>query len=304
MSELQIGLLALGALAVLGVLIFNKVQEIRARRDGARHFGSSHDDVLLGSAEMARSDGGPAVHAADDGAGVTERHSALHEPGVGRIEPIWDDDTSELEHAAAAAALRAGVAAPILDARIDFIAELLIDEPLPGSHVMLEVEKFPRGRNVDADGYNESARAWEALDRNAVYEKVRVGIQISDRNGPLRADELDAFQNGVAAMASTLVAQVEWPAEQSPLTRAAELDARPCSSLRFEWRCAAALLSGRSTGLRILAFELSWPSALLPAHPDWRWRTAPGNSARSSRRAPAEPNRIGKAPFASAISFS
>ena len=49
MSDLQLGLLVLGVLAVAGVLAFNKIQERRARRDGAKHFGATHRDVLLGA---------------------------------------------------------------------------------------------------------------------------------------------------------------------------------------------------------------------------------------------------------------
>jgi hypothetical protein len=222
MSELQIGLLALGALAVAGVLVFNKVQERRARREGAKHFGSTHDDVLLGSAAPERA--GAGGHALPD-----ERAAAAADPVADRIEPTWGDEPdvpavapeSEPEPAHPAGA----VLAPVLDARIDFIAEMSVEEPLLGSHAMFEVEKLARGRNVDADGYNATARCWEALDRNAVYEKLRVGIQISDRSGPLRPDELEAFQKGVSAMATTLGAWVAWPGEQSPLTRAAELDA-------------------------------------------------------------------------------
>jgi FtsZ-interacting cell division protein ZipA len=47
MSELQIGLLAIGALVVAGVLIYNRVQERRAKRAAERAFRSAHDDVLL-----------------------------------------------------------------------------------------------------------------------------------------------------------------------------------------------------------------------------------------------------------------
>ena len=47
MSELQIGLLAIGALVVAAVLIYNRVQEARARREAEQAFRSGHDDVLL-----------------------------------------------------------------------------------------------------------------------------------------------------------------------------------------------------------------------------------------------------------------
>lgn len=236
MSDLQIGLLVLGAAAVAGVLVFNKVQEMRARRDGAKHFGSTHDDVLLGDGAPARAAAGRtraddaaasaesgAVQAAGATAGTAAVITAELPAGAqaARIEPVWSDMEVSFEIAKPASA----VAAPVLDPRIDFIAELTFAEALSGSHVMLEAEKLPRGRNVDVDGFNEWAQAWEMLNRDVAYEKLRIGIQISDRNGPLRADELQAFQQAVAALAATLGAQVAWPGEQSPLTRAAELDA-------------------------------------------------------------------------------
>ena len=237
MSDLQIGLLVLGAVAVAGVMVFNKVQEMRARRDGAKHFGSTHDDVLLGDGADARATAGRSraddaaasaesgvVQAAGATAGTAAAVTAAELPAgaqAARIEPVWSDMGGSFEIAKPAS----GVAAPVLDPRIDFIAELTVAEALSGSQVMLEAEKLPRGRNVDVDGFNEWAQAWELLNRDVVYEKLRIGIQISDRNGPLRAAELEAFQSAVTALAATLGAQAAWPGEQSPLTRAAELDA-------------------------------------------------------------------------------
>jgi len=47
MSELQIGLLAIGVLVVAGVLAYNRVQERGARRTAEQAFRSGHPDVLL-----------------------------------------------------------------------------------------------------------------------------------------------------------------------------------------------------------------------------------------------------------------
>ena len=47
MTELQIGLAVIGALAVIAVVVYNRWQERRARRDVERAFGSGHADVLL-----------------------------------------------------------------------------------------------------------------------------------------------------------------------------------------------------------------------------------------------------------------
>src|SRR5689334_5553192 len=48
MTDLQLGLLAIGALAVVGVVVYNRWQERAARRDAERAFGSGHADVLIG----------------------------------------------------------------------------------------------------------------------------------------------------------------------------------------------------------------------------------------------------------------
>jgi hypothetical protein len=47
MTDLQIGLLVIGAAAIAGVLIYNRLQERATRREAQRVFGSQHADVLL-----------------------------------------------------------------------------------------------------------------------------------------------------------------------------------------------------------------------------------------------------------------
>jgi hypothetical protein len=48
MSDLQVGLAVIGALAVAAVLIYNRWQERRLRGAAQRAFGSGHTDVLMG----------------------------------------------------------------------------------------------------------------------------------------------------------------------------------------------------------------------------------------------------------------
>ena len=47
MTDLQLGLLAIGVLAVIAVVVYNRWQERAARRDAEQAFGSAHADVLL-----------------------------------------------------------------------------------------------------------------------------------------------------------------------------------------------------------------------------------------------------------------
>jgi hypothetical protein len=54
MSDLQIGLLVIGAAAVAGVLIYNRLQERATRRQAEQAFASRHVDVLLDEPGGAR----------------------------------------------------------------------------------------------------------------------------------------------------------------------------------------------------------------------------------------------------------
>jgi hypothetical protein len=47
MTDLQLGLLVLGAAAVVGVLLYNRLQERAVRREAERAFASRHADVLV-----------------------------------------------------------------------------------------------------------------------------------------------------------------------------------------------------------------------------------------------------------------
>jgi FtsZ-interacting cell division protein ZipA len=61
MSELQIGLLAIGGLVVVGVLAYNRIQERGARRAAEKAFGSGHADVLLDGRVSPRESANPAT---------------------------------------------------------------------------------------------------------------------------------------------------------------------------------------------------------------------------------------------------
>ena len=59
MTELQTGLLAIGALVVAGVLVYNRVQERGAKRAAERAFRSGHADALMEPAATAPDRGVP-----------------------------------------------------------------------------------------------------------------------------------------------------------------------------------------------------------------------------------------------------
>lgn len=206
MSELQIGLAVLGVVIVVGVIGLNKWQE-RKYRKAARGFESGHADVLLEPRAESPADT------------VAPR----------RIEPSWED-AAPLEDDAVPtapvmsrpAAAEAGEAA--LDARIDFIGELNLPMPMSASAMAGAVAALDHARFVGCDGFNEAAGAWEAPVDGNEYSRIRLGLQLTDRSGPIKDSDLAAFQRSMQELAAAHGAQVSWVGASSPLTNAAELD--------------------------------------------------------------------------------
>jgi len=110
MSELQLGLLAIGAVIVIGVLAYNRAQERRAGREAQRAFRSGHADALLEE---------PAPRSVQLSV-ETPRSVSLPDPGVDYVieltfaEPIapavWLEHWKEHEHRFAGRAILAGTA--------------------------------------------------------------------------------------------------------------------------------------------------------------------------------------------------
>lgn len=106
MTELQIGLIGLGAAAVVGVAAYNKWQEYRHRKLAEQVLNANHADVLLDDAQTGSADSGVAADADPSERGspepvphpaIVESHVAEALPGE-RIEPVLRDAPESGEH--------------------------------------------------------------------------------------------------------------------------------------------------------------------------------------------------------------
>jgi hypothetical protein len=217
LSELQMGLLGLGVVVIVGVIGYNKWQEHRYRR-AARGFESGHQDVLLDQ----RSATPEVVHA---GAAAAEPE------GAARIEPYRNPPADAIDEELPVVRVSAPrppaepLAQPSIDDRIDFVAELELADAWPVSRIAAAFGGLDSIRTLNCDGYNTAADAWEALVDGADYARFRIGLQLTDRGGPIKETDLDAFRRGIEALATGAAARVRWAGALSPLTNAAELDA-------------------------------------------------------------------------------
>ena len=205
MSDLQFGLLAVGALVVVGVLAYNKWQETRFRREADGRLKSGHDDVLMSGR------GGAAAATADRPRG--ERFE-------GRVEPTFDTSPGS----------GAGEADPsgasLLSDPIDFIVTLEASEDVDGGDLLDGAAAPLAGfsKPVHIEGYSLDTGAWEPPLKGRRYTLMRAGLQLVDRRGPVSNDELATFGAGVQQAAAAAGALATVPDRSEAMARATELD--------------------------------------------------------------------------------
>ena len=246
MTELQMGLIGLGTAAVVGVLAYNKWQEQKHRKLAEKVMKSQHSDVLLGDSgppagsveaprerpEAARGErrepilgeaeapvpGAVAVAAPEDG-----------EPVKVKVAPVEDcDDVAEVA---------AGEVPPaLLDPRLEFIVAMELVEPFPGEQITQSQRPvFERiAKAVHWVGFNDRSREWERIapDSRQPYRRLRVGLQLADRRGPLADADLALFTGAMQELADDLMAVADMPPSRV-IDQALELD-RFCAEVDLE----------------------------------------------------------------------
>ena len=186
MTDLQLGLLILGAIAVVGVLVYNRVQERAARREAERAFGSAHADVLL-------------------------------EPGEGRREPVLGG---------AASGRKPAPAGLVPDERVDYIVLLRIPVGIPGAAVLeawrpIEQRFARRALLAGSDG-----SGWRAISPGefGTFTSLRAGFQLVSREGVASDAEVLEFRSEVETLAARIRAEIAAPEMRQALEAARELD--------------------------------------------------------------------------------
>ena len=262
MTELQIGLIGLGAVAVVGVLAYNKWQEYRHRKLAEQVLNVRHTDVLLneideGEAATAYSEvREEGFFERDDAAVPTPDYREEYREPSERIEPVFrvepefreptiEPPEPEVERVVAEASVFTPPPVPtpvrhseeakdapethhLLSPVIDYVVTLEAVEPAP-AYQILESQRDVLARirkPVHWIGYNEYAREWEPIidDGRSEYRRVRVGLQLVDRKGALGESDLSIFHIAMQDLADELMAIADFPPRQPALDSAAKLD--------------------------------------------------------------------------------
>jgi len=116
----------------------------------------------------------------------------------------------------------------LLSPVIDYVAVFEAVEPASAAQV-LEAQRDALalvGKPIYSIGYNERSREWESIVSDGVseYRRIRIGLQLVDRRGPVGETALATFHDAMHDLADELMAVAELPSRQAALSAAATLD--------------------------------------------------------------------------------
>lgn len=223
MSDLQLSLLALGAVLVAAVAGFNVLQERRARRRAEAAFRGGHPDALLD----------PAAERRDPVVGELPQE-ARTDPALGALDVVEKEFVATAGERVAVAEPAPAPVAAVLSNRVDTIALILADEPITRAQLEPLLDALqPHATPVHVEGL--VGDRWMLVEESPAesWRELRAGLQLASRAGPVAEEEIAAFNETVAsfAAATNAVSQRESPAEAA--ARAIELD-RFCAEADIE----------------------------------------------------------------------
>ncbi|WP_174875697.1 cell division protein ZipA C-terminal FtsZ-binding domain-containing protein [Vogesella oryzae] len=224
MSEIQIGLLLLGALVIALVYGLNFYQEWRFRKKTRQAF-AHHADALLDVPKNNVRDGRqerlePVLLDEDDDTPAYLNDQAPP-PSVSRYEPEPVAVMEEPPLAELDSADHQALVVSLLDPSLDFIAEVVFPQP----HVLNSLPRFNVAKRVQVLLRTDRG-LWKPAEimPGTPYKQVNFGLQLVDRSGAVTEQELASFCQQVGHYAEQQGAQVSFPQRQQKLVAARELD--------------------------------------------------------------------------------
>jgi FtsZ-interacting cell division protein ZipA len=214
MSELQISLLAIGALVILAVFAYNKWQERKLARSAQESFGSRHEDVLLNASAEAGSKDLTAKRTSGSQSEPAHASEARVPGDRPRIEPVMDALPRATEQAEE----------PAEDAILDYVIEIVFADAVPGDLITStsELAQLPRAR---WEAFMLDTGRWQVIEVAGSHRRVRAALQIVSRQGAIQQRDLEMFGSAVADTAQRLGGTVSASDPAAALARARELDA-------------------------------------------------------------------------------
>lgn len=239
MSDLQIGLLLIGAAIVAGVLLFNWIQERRFRKQADAAFQAPLGDALMQPGAVPREAYKriePALQEPVFDAARVGETDAVNEPhwsvdaGVPQAEETVDQPVPAMPSPTPSVLAQPRPAMPASPAPYDELIEYRIrigSDSVPASAFS---EAFNRartlGKTVRWAGLPLGAAVWEELQpwRDVRYQQVVVTLQLADRNGAVQEDQLATLCEMLQSMAPSHALRIACDDVVDALERAQAID--------------------------------------------------------------------------------
>jgi hypothetical protein len=222
MTDLEESLIAIGGATVVGVFLYNKWQEYKAKKSVERAFSSSHDDVLMKSA---------AAPAATDG--VRHEPSFIGEFAGDFNGENFNDKTTQNDGPASPVFEKAGLpvdgdAKMVADAADEFTrpqpkdlpVDSMIDYAIPmamaakmrGDKIMrsLQTLRHIGNKPVHFIGQREDL-VWEAIVHGNVYIALQAGVQLANRGSVLNELEYSELVSRLRQVSDEIDAEPDVP---------------------------------------------------------------------------------------------
>jgi ZipA, C-terminal FtsZ-binding domain len=207
MSDLQLALLATGAVLIAAVVAYNIWQERRAHHRAEKTFGHAAGDALFEETAGRREPTLGSIPASDADEPVLARNAAH--------PPIPAPDALDAPASSAAE----------VSSRVDTVAVILADDPMMSEQLGALVEALGRhGTPVLIEGIVDEQ--WHPVDASPrrSWRELRVGLQLASRKGAVLEDEIEAFNRSIADFAAAVNAVSQREAPSAAAARAREID--------------------------------------------------------------------------------
>jgi FtsZ-interacting cell division protein ZipA len=235
MSELQLSLLLLGVLGIVAVMLFNRWQEKKYRKQSEKMFSGGRQDVLFDEPADKAAEA-PARNVAveriepsfDQSAAIARKDEPAHEH---RAPPQTAQVATATERApgvpttAAPAAAKAEEMAPAtsIDETIDLIGVIRVEQPVSANAVN-DMSARTQSFSKPVRWQGLEAGRWTEIAVGGQYGELRMALQLADRRGPVTSGDISRF----IALAKQFAVEVggagETEAEDSAAERATDLD--------------------------------------------------------------------------------
>ena len=238
MTDFQISLLIAGGTFFVGVVIFNKWQEYKAKKTVENAFSDGHDDVLLNpDAPVDMTQRHEPVFAdkeLDSELPVKKQHAATPATAEVYVSGGNEDSQDKQEQVSADSeevivpvvnALPPVVARELpVDELIDCIIPLEFDTPIRGEKILTDIAelKYVGKKPVHFIGQRDDGER-DVIATGGAYTTLFAGIQMVSRSGPLNELEYSEFIMKLRAIADNLNAHPDIPDMNKVILHAREL---------------------------------------------------------------------------------